>query len=146
MRRRLARSVTRAIVAQVANSSDERLERRMRGLRRRVVLATVFRAMAARLDRSEAAGLDAVIEVRIRGEGKVEDRWQLQIERGTPTAVRAGAAEPTLVLTMRTATFLRLVTGTSQVPALYLRGKIRVEGDVLSAIDLPGLFRVPRLR
>ena len=146
MRRLLARSVTRAFVSQVANSSDERLERRMRGLRRRVVLATVFRAMAARLDRSEAAGLDAVIEFRVRGRREVEDRWQLQIERGTPVAMRGGEAEPTLVLTMRTVTFLRLVTGTSKAPVLYLRGKIRVDGDVLSAIDLPGLFRVPRLR
>jgi putative sterol carrier protein len=146
VRRRLARSVTRRFVARVRRSSDEELERQMRGLRRRLVLRAIFRAMTARLDRREAAGLDAVIAFHILGREGRQDQWQLQIERGAPRAVRNGTAEPTVTLRMSTPTFLRVVTGASKAPMLYLRGKIGIEGDVLFATELAGYFRIPRLR
>jgi putative sterol carrier protein len=145
VRRRLARSVTRAFIRRVRGSSDEELERMMRGLRRRILLRAIFRAMAARLDRREAAGLDAVIAFDILGRHG-HDHWQLQIERGSPRAVRNGTADPTVALRMSTPTFLRVVTGASKAPMLYLRGKIGISGDVLFATELAGYFRIPRLR
>jgi putative sterol carrier protein len=146
VRRRLARSVTRVFIRRVRGSSDEELERMMRGLRRRIVLRAIFRAMAARLDRREAAGLDAVIAFDILDRKGRHDHWQLQIERGSPRAVRNGTADPTVALRMSTPTFLRVVTGTSKAPMLYLRGKIGISGDVLFATELAGYFRIPQLR
>jgi putative sterol carrier protein len=116
----------------------------MSGWRRQLLLRQIFRVMPRRVDRAEAAGLDAVVEFRVTGrrDGGV-DIWQLQIEAGRPRSVRDGDAEPTLVVETDGVTFLRLVTGAANAPAQILRGRIKLGGDVLFATELPRYFRTP---
>jgi putative sterol carrier protein len=137
----------RRFIAWVRTAPEERVAEVMRGRRRRPVLWAVFRAVDARLDRAEAAGLDVVIEVRVGGRRDGgHDRWQLHIFERCVRAGRAATGRPLLTLEMDAVTFLRLVTGARSGPSLFMGGRIRAEGDLLFATELPRYFRVPRRR
>jgi putative sterol carrier protein len=137
----------RRFLAWVRTAPEERIAEVMRGWRRPPVLWAVFHAVDARLDRAEAAGLDVVIEFHIGGRRDGgHDRWQLHILERRVRAGRNATARPLLTLEMDAVTFLRLVTGARSGPSLFMRGRIRAEGDLLFATELPKYFRVPRPR
>jgi putative sterol carrier protein len=143
--RSLGQVIARRFITWVRTTPEERLAKVMRGWRRPPVLWAVFHAVDARLDRAEAAGLDVVIEFRIGGRRDDEyDRWQLHIRERRVRAGRRASARPVLTLEMDAVTFLRLVTGARSAPSLFLRGRIRAQGDLLFATELPKYFRVPR--
>jgi SCP-2 sterol transfer family protein len=142
-----ARTAARRFVQWVRTASSDEIAEVMRGWRRRPILWIVFRAFDSRLDRAEAAGLDETIEFRVRGRRNGgHDRWQVRIAQRRVRARRDGDRDPRLTLEMSAVTFLRLVTGARGAPGLLLRGRIRAQGDLLWATELPKYFRVPRER
>jgi putative sterol carrier protein len=142
-----ARTLARRFVGWVRTAPSERIAEVMRSWRRRPILWAVFRAFDSQLDRAEAAGLDETIEFRIRGRRDGgHDRWQVRIADRRVRARRNGDRDPRLTLEMNAVTFLRLVTGARSAAGLFLRGRIRAEGDLLFATELPDYFRVPRRR
>jgi SCP-2 sterol transfer family protein len=115
-----------------------------RGLRRRLLLATIFRAMPRRVDPRRAAGADAVVEWRIRdGEGGV-DIWTTTFADGRCRARRGGAERPRMRIELGTGDFLALVTGNADGPALFFAGRIQIEGDLMFAGRLASMFHVVR--
>ena len=92
--------------------------------------------MPERFDRDAAAGLTAEIEWRI-GE---RDRYRLTIADGCCCVERGAATDPDVRLSLSAADLVRLVTGETPVSVLFLRQRLIVEGDVLLASRLPGLF------
>jgi alkyl sulfatase BDS1-like metallo-beta-lactamase superfamily hydrolase len=114
------------------------------GLRRRLMLATVFRAMPRRLDRRRARGVDAAVEWRITdAEGGV-DIWTLTIADGHASVRRGGAERPRTRIELSTGDFLALATGHANGPELLFDGRLQLEGDMLFAGSLATMFRVPR--
>ena len=144
-RRPVAELKARALARWVAGASTARLERVMRSPLRRLLLRQIFRTMRRRFDPAQAAGVDAVVEFRIRrsGGGPV-DRFQVVISRGRCTTSRGGGRRPSVTLDMGPATFLRLVGGAAGAPKLVLMGKLWVWGDPLLAARLPSLLNIPR--
>jgi putative sterol carrier protein len=117
----------------------------MRGWRRPVLLRQIFRRMDKQLDRAKSRDADAVLHWEIGGrpDGEV-DRWQVVIRDGHARAGRKLDEEPTVKLMLDGDQFLRLVTGLATAPELFLSGKLRVEGDLMMAAGLAGLFRIPQ--
>lgn len=111
---------------------------------RRPVIAGIFRAMPTAFDRERAKGTTAVMHWEIELSRGHPGRWQVVIEDGRCRVARRLDREPTLTLRTDAATFLDLVTGAMPAPALYMAGRLRVEGDVWTAAQLTSLFRVPR--
>ena len=134
----------RLLARWVAGASTARLERVMRSPLRPILLWQIFRTMRRRFDPARAAGVDAVVEFRIRRSGGAPvGRFQVTIAGGRCTTRRDGDARPSVTLDMGPATFLRLVGGATGVPKLVLLGKLRVWGDPLLAARLPRLLRIP---
>jgi putative sterol carrier protein len=52
--------------------------------------------------------------------------------------------EPSVTLKLGAVPFLKLVTGNADGPSLFLSGKLKIEGDLILAARLPGLFEIPR--
>ena len=100
--------------------------------------------MERRLDPERAAGTKAVLHWEISGPRGGADRWQLVVEDGHCRASRRLDREPTLTMKLDDAAFLDLVTGTANGPALYMSGRLRIEGDPMRAVALTSAFRVPR--
>lgn len=117
-----------------------------RGLRRRLVLGAIFRAMPRQLDPRRAAGEEGVVEWRIRdGEGGV-DIWTLTVADGRARVRRGGADRPRTRIEMHTGDFLAAATGNVDAMRLWTTGRVQIDGDLFFAGTLAGMFRVPRPR
>ena len=143
-RRRPGQVMADLFARRVASRSDARLEKAMQGIQRRPLLDGVFRQMPKQLDRERSKDTSAVVEWRIGGRRDGgEDRYQLVIEDGRARSTRKPDREPTVTLKMDAVTFLRLVTGTQTGPALFMSGKLSLDGDLMQATTLQTLFRMP---
>jgi putative sterol carrier protein len=118
--------------------------RALRGPQRRFVLASIFAAMERSLDRERAAGIDTVVHWEIACERDGADRWQVAIAGGRCVASRRLDREPALTIKLDGPTFLELVSGRTPAPALYMAGRLKVDGDPMQAARLTTLFRVPK--
>ena len=141
------RIAVRAFVTRVGRARAKQ-ERSPRGLRRRVVLSAIFRAMPRQLDRRRAAasGEEGTVEWRIRdGEGGV-DIWTLTVADGRAKTRRGGADRPRTRIEMHTGDFFAAATGNADALELWTQGRIQIDGDIWFAGTLADMFRVPRGR
>jgi SCP-2 sterol transfer family len=129
----------------VSKASDQRLESVMRSRLRVVLLWAIFRTIGQRAEPD--ARLDAVVEFEIMGrrDGGV-DRYQLKLAGGRCRTSRGGERRPALTLQLRPVAFLRLVGGTASAQRLWLAGTLKLRGDLLLAVALPGALRLPTRR
>jgi len=110
---------------------------------RHVVFDEVFRRMSEHLDTAKAATLEAVVHWRFSDGAGDYDRFETVIENGTCSSGREPTADPRVTITLAPADFLRVVTGKVHVAMLFMRGKVRVRGDIAFAANLIGYFDLP---
>lgn len=133
----------RAIAGMISDATDAQLEEGF-AANRELILGEVFRRMAGHLRPERATGLDAVVEWRILGRaGGGHDRWQVSIGEGLCTVSRDGDAQPRVTFTLGPVDFIRLATGSASGPRLFLVGRLKIEGDLVFAARVPGLFTIP---
>ena len=126
-----------AFVRIVRDATDEQLAAGL-AANRELILPEVFRQMPANVEAAASAGVDAVVEWRVD-----DDVWQVTIRDGAATVERGAAAEPQVVFAIGAVDFLRLVAGAVDGPLLFMHGRLRVDGDLVLAVRLPQLFRLP---
>lgn len=127
----------------VRDASDEQLAAGLLA-NRELILAEVFRQMPGNLDGAAAADVDAVVEWRIGGrDDGGHDAWQVTVRDGRARVERGAAAEPDVVFEVGAVDFLRLVAGAVEGPLLFMHGRLRVDGDLVLALRMPQLFRLP---
>lgn len=108
---------------------------------RHVVFDEVFRRMGEHLDTTKA--LTAVVHWRFSDGTGDYDRFETVIENGTCTSGREPTADPRVTITLAPADFLRVVTGGVHVAMLFMRGKVKVRGDIAFAANLINYFDLP---
>lgn len=132
----------------VTSLSDEKLAEVMRGGLRDQILDEIFRRMSEHFAPEKARDLDAVVAFRIAGrQDGGFDLFQATIADGACVAGRAnGTSEhiPRTTIRADAVPFLRLVTGAVSGLELLMRGKLRVEGDLMFAARVGGLFSIPK--
>jgi putative sterol carrier protein len=94
-----------------------------------------FESLPARVDRSKAAGLTASYLFDIDGSGK----WTVNVDDGRVT-VREGEEDADCTITSSEETFMKIVRGEQNPTAAYMSGKLRVSGDMGTAMKLQKLF------
>src|SRR5262245_38359299 len=109
------------------------------------IVGLVKRVMRSRFNPERAGELEAVVEFWVGGrrDGRSYS-WQLVIDGGRCRVTDALERNPDLTVEIDSVPFLKLVTGNAAGPALFLKGDLKLEGDLLLAARLPGLFRTPR--
>jgi putative sterol carrier protein len=112
---------------------------------RHVVYDEVFRRMSEHLDTKKAATLDAVVHWRFTA-ADGHDRFETVIENGTCRSGREPTTDPRVTITLAPADFLRVVTGGVHVAMLFVRGRVRVRGDIAFAANLINYFDLPSVR
>lgn len=145
-RRRPEQLMADSFARAVARSSPAWRARAMRGPQRRVLLAAIFKGMARQFDRKKGADVDVVIHWEIGRPGGGADRFQLTIADGRARAGRKLDHEARMTIKVDSERFLELVAGVVSGPELYMSGKVRIEGDLMFAAQLQGLFRLPTRR
>jgi putative sterol carrier protein len=99
----------------------------------------IFEQMPRRFMRQRAAGLDAVIQYDVKGEGG--GTWHVVIKDGSCRVLEGPAPEPTLRLQIAADDWLLLIMGRQSPQALFMAGKLKMNGDVNLALRLPAIFR-----
>jgi alkyl sulfatase BDS1-like metallo-beta-lactamase superfamily hydrolase len=125
---------------------DRQLEQLMRTPARRVIIEAIFLVMPRYLDRRQAAGLDMAIRWRVHGpdEADVHDVYDLIIAQRRCRVTRgASEARPLVTVTVESTELLRLATGRTSPMQSYLAGRMSLRGDVMEAVRLTSLFRMP---
>jgi hypothetical protein len=123
---------------------DDRLRRIMAGRRRRgMLLGLVFGAMPRAIGRRARERENVVIAWRVTGgaDGRADLR-QLVIENGTAELVPGEPREADLEISIDGADLLLVATGHAFAPALFLRERIELEGDLWLAMRLQRIFRI----
>lgn len=143
----LAAMRTDTFVWFVSRASTTQLEHLMSHPHLRlVVFEEIFRRMGEHLDPVKAATLSAVVHWRLSGGvgSGGYDRYETVIENGTCTSGQAPTADARVTLTLSPTDFLRAVTGSINVAMLFMRGKVKVKGDIAFAAGLINYFDLPR--
>lgn len=127
----------------VSGASDQRLESLMRSHLRGLLLWQIFRTISQRAEPEKR--VNAVVEFRITGRRDGgDDRYQLALTDGRCRTSRHGLRRPALTLELEPVAFLRLVGGTASPQRLLLAGKLKLRGDLILALALPGTLRLPK--
>jgi putative sterol carrier protein len=112
---------------------------------RHVVFDEIFRRMSEHLDTEKAATVRAVVHWRFTGGSGDYDRFETVIENGVCTSGREPTADARVTITLAPTEFLRVVTGGVSVAMLFMRGKVKVKGDIAFAAGLINYFDLPRI-
>lgn len=111
---------------------------------RHVVFDEIFRRMGEHLDQTRAATLRAVVHWRFTGGADDGyDRFETVIDNGVCKSGTEPTADPRVTITLAPADFLRVVTGGVHVAMLFMRGKVKVRGDIAFAANLISYFDLP---
>jgi hypothetical protein len=110
---------------------------------RHVVFDEVFRRMGEHLDPVRAATVKAVVHWRFTGATEDYDRFETVIENGVCTSGTEPSGDPRVTITLAPPDFLRAVTGGVSVAMLFMRGKVKVRGDIAFAATLINYFDLP---
>jgi putative sterol carrier protein len=102
-------------------------------------LDEIFQGMESRFQPDKAGGVDATIQWLI-ADGDEEKPYALTIKDGAFSWEKARAENPTVTLSTDRASFAALMTGQAQGPALYMAGKLRIQGDLMLAQRLGQFF------
>ena len=126
----------------IGKTPDAELRAAMRGPLRDQILTEIFRRMEQR--HRPQRSRNAVIHWRIgdRPEGG-EDHWEATIADGACTTTSAPKSVPRVTLKLGGVNFLKLVTGNASGPMLFMTGKLKIEGDLMFAAQIPSMFAIP---
>ncbi|MGP4021655.1 SCP2 sterol-binding domain-containing protein [Saccharopolyspora sp. 5N708] len=128
----------------ISRASDDQIEAVMRRpeLRERI-LDEVFRRMGEHYESERASAIEAVVRWRI---GTDDDllRYECVLAGGNCTVSKDPQREPRVTITTPPAEFLKLASGNVSAPMLFMKGKLKVAGDLGFAAGLTKLFQIPK--
>ncbi|MFH1112589.1 MAG: SCP2 sterol-binding domain-containing protein [Pseudomonadota bacterium] len=98
----------------------------------------VFEKMPSAFNPAAAAGLNMVFQFHITG-GQTGD-WNVEVKDGTCTVSEGVHAASTVSLTMADEDWLAMCNGTLDGMTAFMSGKLKADGDIMSAQRIPSLF------
>ncbi|MFL6113514.1 MAG: SCP2 sterol-binding domain-containing protein [Catenulispora sp.] len=141
----LAGSDPNKLAGMVAKLSDAELRAVLadRTLRTQV-LDEIFRRMGDHFRADKAKGQTVAVHFVITGgpDGS-QDSYQAFIKNGVCTTAKELTEHPRATITADGVPFLRLVTGGVGGVELFLKGKLKVGGDMIFAASVAGWFTIP---
>ena len=99
----------------------------------------VFEAMPKSFQKAAAAGLKAVIQFDITGDGG--GKWYAAIDDGSLVLTEGAHDKATLTITASADDYLAISSGALNAQLAFMTGKIRASGDLGLAMKMPALFK-----
>jgi NAD(P)-dependent dehydrogenase (short-subunit alcohol dehydrogenase family)/acyl dehydratase/putative sterol carrier protein len=100
---------------------------------------SVFDRMPGSFQAEKAAGVEAVFQFRITGEGGGD--WSTTIKDGACTVTPGLHEKPTTTIKMSAEDFLNLMSGKLPAMQAYTSGKLKIEGDLMKSQLIEKLFK-----
>jgi len=120
-------------------ATDEQILDSFRALGVPASLDRTFATMQEHFVPEKAQGLSADVQWVVTDQGE-EHPYLLSIADGKCTVAREKGAAPKVTLTTDLVTFIRLIMGQAQGPALFMQGKLKVAGDLMFAQRVNDFF------
>jgi putative sterol carrier protein len=130
----------------VAGSDDSQLAEGMADPQnRKAVLDEIFRRMGEHANPDAVKNIEAVIHFKVldHPDGG-HDHYEVVVENGAVQTSDSPSRDPKVSFALAPVDFLRLGSGNAQGPALFMSGKLKIEGDLMFAAQVTGLFQVPK--
>ncbi len=102
-------------------------------------LDEIFKGMQEHFQPDKASGVDATVQWLIT-EGGEEKPYALTIKDDALSWEHGRVESPTVTLSTDADSFTALMTGKAQGPALYMAGKLRIQGDLMLAQRMGSFF------
>ncbi len=102
-------------------------------------LDEIFQGMQNEFQADKASGVDATIQWLIK-DGDQEVPYATTIKDGQFSWEQGQAESPTVTLSTDRESFTALMTGKAQGAALYMAGKLRIQGDLMLAQRMGSFF------
>jgi predicted dehydrogenase/putative sterol carrier protein len=132
-RRRRERRAKAAFIASLAGAAEGRAS----GARARELTL----ALGSRFRPEAAAGFEADIGLLLDPGEAAESSFAISVRGGAVSIREAALPEPALfTLRASSATWAGMLLGTTRIEGAYLRGKLRVEGEIAQALKLRAIF------
>ncbi len=96
--------------------------------------------MGAALVPEKAAGIDAVIQVKLTGAQAAD--WVVTIKDAKCTLSQGLAPAPKLTVSADSTDFIKIFSGQMDGMQAFMGGKLKVTGDMGLAMKLMGLFKM----
>jgi putative sterol carrier protein len=134
-----------AVARLVSTLSEHELRERLVGVQD-LLLPEIFRRFPEFVRADRIQDLDASVGWRIsRPDGEAE-RWVVHLQHGECRVQRNPTERPQVTILCDALEFLRLVTGNGNPTISFLRGRVRIKGDLALAASLMRYFHIPSTR
>jgi putative sterol carrier protein len=128
----------------IAEVPENDLEALMASDQRDNVLGEIFSRFAEHFRPARAHGVDAVVHFKILDRpGGGYDHYEIVVADGALTVNHPPERAATVTLKIRPVDFLKLVTNNANGPMLFVRRRLKIDGDLMLASRLTGLFSIP---
>jgi putative sterol carrier protein len=102
-------------------------------------LDEIFQGMQERFQPDKASGVDATIQWQI-ADGGEDKPYAVTIKDGSFSWEHGQAESPAVTLSTDSESFVAMMTGQAQGAALYMAGKLRIQGDLMLAQRMSQFF------
>ena len=126
----------------VRNASDSELESGIRTAGIETVLDRIFEGMQQRFLPEKAEGLEVDVKWFVTDQGN-ESPYKVSVNGGACTAERGRADAPKVTFTLALVPFLRLIAGQENGVQLFMKGALKVAGDLLFSQRVQTFFATP---
>jgi putative sterol carrier protein len=127
----------------ISGAKDSHLRHVMSGGFRNVVLDEIFRRFPEYLDDRRAAKLNIAACFKIGGGSGDDDRYLVEIDKGTCTVTPDGEGKRNVTIALGGTEFLKLATGNLNPTMAFMKGSLKIKGDLSAALALSSAVRIP---
>jgi putative sterol carrier protein len=129
----------------IATASDEMIAEGMNGPGRTLALREIFGRMAEHVKPEKIKGQNAVIHFKIldRPDGGY-DHFEVVFSDGEVSVSEEPSHEPRVTIKCPPVEFLKLISNQASGPALFMTGKLKLEGDIMYAAQITSFFTIPK--
>lgn len=128
----------------VTDLPDEQISEIIHSDLRGQILDEIFRRMEDHFDAAKSHEVEEIVHFAITGDADGgENKYQVIITDGTCTVSKDLDQKPGLTLTLDGVSFLKLAADVIPGMTLYLDGKLKIDGNMIKATRLTGLFAMP---
>ena len=99
----------------------------------------LFEKMPSSFDRAAAAGLSAVIQFDITGDGG--GKWIAAVDGGELRVFEGASESPSLTISAAAPDYLAIGSGELNEQLAFMTGRLTARGDTALAMKLPTIFK-----
>jgi putative sterol carrier protein len=127
------------LAAMIKDLSDDELKTQLQQIGHDEVLREIFTRMPEAFLSEKAQGVSAVMQYDITTDAGVRS-WTVTIADPTCQTSEGPATDPRLTLKLDLVDFVRLIFGQAEGPQLFMGGKLKLQGDMMFAMQMQTFF------